>query len=208
MNRTRVKFCGITRPEDAATAVSLGVDAIGLVFFDPSPRAVGLEQARAIVAEVPPLVATVGLFVDARRAEVLSVLAAVRIDVLQFHGNELPVDCEDFGRPYIKAIRMRDGVDVHEQAARYRHAGALLLDTWEDGRHGGTGQVFDWSRVPGDLGKPVILAGGLSPANVAEAVQQVRPYAVDVSGGIETAKGIKDPEKMRAFLSEVYRGTD
>ena len=208
MNRTRVKFCGITRPEDAAAAVNLGVDAIGMVFFDPSPRAVGLEQARAIVAEVPPLVSTVGLFVNAGREEVLAALAAVRIDVLQFHGDEPPGDCEGFGKPYIKAVRMREDVDLYQQTARYRNAGALLLDAWDEARYGGTGQAFDWSRIPPNLGKPVVLAGGLSPANVAEAVQKIRPYAVDVSGGIESAKGIKDPAKMRAFLSEVYRGID
>jgi phosphoribosylanthranilate isomerase len=169
---------------------------------------VGLEQAQAIVAEVPPLVGTVGLFVNAGRAEVLAVLAAVRIDILQFHGDEPPADCEGFGKPYIKAVRMREDIDLHEQTARYRNAGALLLDAWDETRYGGTGQAFDWSRIPLNMGKPVILAGGLSPANVAEAVQKVRPYAVDVSGGIESAKGIKDPGKMRAFLSEVYRGID
>ena len=184
---------------DAAAAAAAGADAIGLVFYGPSPRHVTLDAARAIVAALPPFVTCVGLFVDAAPEEIEAVLRDVALDVLQFHGRETPEECRRYGRPYLKAIAMAEGVDVCAAEARYASAQGLLLDTHQKGRPGGTGQVFDWGRIPGDLGKPVILAGGLSPANVAAAIDQVRPYAVDVSGGVESAPGIKDERRMREF---------
>ncbi len=184
---------------DAAAAAAAGADAIGLVFYGPSPRHVTPDAARAIVAALPPFVTCVGLFVDAAPEEIEAVLRDVALDVLQFHGRETPEECQRYGRPYLKAIAMTEGVDVRAAEARYASAQGLLLDTHQKGRPGGTGQVFDWGRIPGDLGKPVILAGGLSPANVAAAIDQVRPYAVDVSGGVESAPGIKDERRMREF---------
>ncbi|MFO1435096.1 MAG: phosphoribosylanthranilate isomerase [Gammaproteobacteria bacterium] len=204
--RIRVKFCGITREEDALTAVALGADAIGMVFYAGSPRAVGVGTAREIVHRLPPFISTVALFVNPLAGEVQTVLEAVRPGLLQFHGDETAADCERYGMPYIKAIRMRPDVDIHEQAGRFSSAAALLLDSFHEGNYGGTGQVFDWSRVPADLQRPFILAGGLTPDNVAAAIAATRPYAVDVSGGVEATKGIKDPAKMQAFLREVHRG--
>jgi phosphoribosylanthranilate isomerase len=201
--RTRVKICGITRPEDGIEAARLGADAIGLVFYAPSPRAVGVAQAQAVCAALPPFVSVVGLFVDAPAAEVLEVLQAVPLDVLQFHGEEAPAYCAAFGRPYLKALRMRDGLDVAAEARRYADAQGLLLDTYVPGAAGGTGQSFDWQRVPQNLEKPIILAGGLTPDNVAEAITIARPYGVDVSGGVEQAKGIKSVAKMAAFMRGV-----
>lgn len=201
--RTRVKICGITRPADGIEAARLGADAIGLVFYAPSPRAVSVAQARAVCAALPPFVSVVGLFVDAPAAEVLAVLQAVPLDVLQFHGDEAPAYCAAFGRPYLKALRMRDGLDVAAEAQRYASAQGLLLDTYVPGEAGGTGQAFDWRRVPQDLNKPIILAGGLTPDNVAEAIRISRPYGVDVSGGVEQVKGIKSAAKMAAFMRGV-----
>lgn len=201
--RTRVKICGITRPADGIEAARLGADAIGLVFYAPSPRAVSVAQARALCAALPPFVSVVGLFVDAPAAEVLAVLQAVPLDVLQFHGDEAPAYCAAFGRPYLKALRMRDGLDVAAEAQRYASAQGLLLDTYVPGEAGGTGQAFDWRRVPQDLNKPIILAGGLTPDNVVEAIRISRPYGVDVSGGVEQAKGIKSAAKMAAFMRGV-----
>lgn len=203
--RTRVKICGITRPEDGREAVRVGADAIGLVFYPPSPRAIDVVTARAIVASLPPLVTVVALFVDPAVTDVETVLANVAVDLLQFHGDESPEFCARYGKPYIKAIRMRDGVDIVAEAQRYASARGLLLDTYKAGVAGGTGEHFDWTRVPRDLNMPIILAGGLTPANVAAAIRQARPYAVDVSGGVESAKGIKDPAKMAAFMGEVKR---
>jgi phosphoribosylanthranilate isomerase len=201
--RTRIKICGITRPEDAQRAALLGADAIGLVFYPPSPRAVTPDLARAIVADLPPFVCVVGLFVDMPVKDIQGILAEVCIDLLQFHGDELPEDCRRLGKPYIKAIRMRLGVDLAEYARRYEDCLGLLLDAYDEGSAGGTGQTFDWSRVSGGLKKPIILAGGLTPDNVASAIEQVRPYAVDVSSGVEAAKGIKDAAKMAAFIERV-----
>lgn len=201
--RTRVKICGITRPEDGIEAARLGADAIGLVFYGPSPRHVSVAQAQAVWAALPPFVSVVGLFVDAPAAEVREVLQAVPLDVLQFHGEEVPAYCATFGRPWLKALRMREGLDVTAEARRYAAAQGLLLDTYVPGEAGGTGQAFDWKRVPQNLNKPVILAGGLTPENVAEAIAIARPYAVDVSGGVEQAKGIKSAAKMAAFMREV-----
>lgn len=202
--RTRVKICGLTRPEDARAAVALGADAIGLVFYPPSPRNVEIEQARAIVAALPPFVTVVGLFVDETEARVRDVLAQVRIDLIQFHGDEAPRYCGSFVKPFIKAIRMRPGTDLTQVAADYGQASALLLDADDPRAKGGTGARFDWSMIAPDCPLPVILAGGLKAENVGEALRQVGPYALDVSSGVEAAKGVKDVEKMAAFLKEVY----
>lgn len=199
----RSKICGITRIEDALSAVEAGADALGLVFYAKSPRAVTVQQARSIIAALPPFVTTVGLFVDATRCELGEILDAVPLDLLQFHGDESPADCEGYHRPYIKALRVKPGDDIAAQVARFKNASGVLLDSYVRGVPGGTGEAFDWSLVPDDLAKPVILAGGLSAANVAQAIARVRPYAVDVSGGVEIAKGIKDAEKIRAFMRAV-----
>jgi phosphoribosylanthranilate isomerase len=204
--RTRVKICGITNRQDARDAADLGADAIGLVFYPASPRAVTVSQAREVVAGLPPFVSVVGLFVNAERAQIAEALAGCRIDLLQFHGQECPDYCAGHGRPYLKAVRMREGVDLAAERARYATASALLLDTYQPGVPGGTGAAFDWARVPAALAGEVILAGGLTPDNVAAAVRQVRPYAVDVSGGVERAKGRKDRDKMAAFMRGVALG--
>jgi phosphoribosylanthranilate isomerase len=201
----RSKICGITRIEDALLAVAAGADALGFVFYSKSPRAVSIEQARGIIAALPPFVTTVGLFVDADRSELTALLEGLPLDLLQFHGDETPADCTGYGRPYIKALRVKPGDDIAQLAAPYEDASGILLDTFVSGIPGGTGAAFDWSLVPHNLSKPVILAGGLTPQNVLAAIEQVRPYAVDVSGGVEASKGIKDAGKVEAFLREVRR---
>lgn len=201
--RTRVKICGITRVEDALACASAGADAIGLVFYSHSPRAIKPERAMEIIDQLPAFVSTVGLFVDAHIDEVTEVLATVKLDYLQFHGNEDVEYCEQFGRPYIKAIRMAEDIDVVQLAEEYSSARALLLDAYVVDVPGGTGQTFDWQRVPANCRKSIILAGGLSPGNVATAIRTVRPYAVDVSGGVESSKGIKDAAKVEEFIQEV-----
>lgn len=206
MSAVRSKICGITRVEDALAAAAAGADAIGLVFYAKSPRAVSVEQARQIIAALPPFVTTVGLFVDVERDELRQILAQVPLDLLQFHGDESAEQCEGHGRPYIKALRVKAGDDVAAQVARYPGAAGVLLDTFVEGVPGGTGLAFDWSLVPSGLSKPVILAGGLTPENVAAAIARVRPYAVDVSGGVESAKGIKDADKVRAFIRAAQGG--
>lgn len=197
--QTRVKICGITRTEDALAAARAGADAIGLVFAE-SPRQISPEQGRLIVSSLPPFIKVVGLFVDAPPDRVRDVLRAVPLDLLQFHGQEAPEACRGYGRPYIKAISMKDGMDVVTEARRYADAAGVLLDAYHPEKVGGSGQTFDWSRVPPETGKPVILAGGLTPENVAAAVSTVRPYAVDVSSGVEISKGIKDAAKIAAFI--------
>lgn len=204
-HRTRIKMCGITRPEDAIHAVAAGADAIGLVFYPPSPRAISAEQAAEIAAVVPAFVTVTALFVNASSEEVQSVLDRARIDLLQFHGDENDDFCRQFKRPYIKAIRVRQASDLVASCLCFPSALALLLDSYKPGVPGGTGETFDWSLIPAQLTKPIILAGGLETDNVAHAIQQVKPYALDVSGGIEAAKGIKDPVKIAAFMNEVYR---
>jgi phosphoribosylanthranilate isomerase len=205
LSAVRSKICGITRIEDALAAVEAGADAIGLVFYAKSPRAVSVQQARAIIAALPPFVTTVGLFVDASRCELGEILDAVPLDLLQFHGDETPAACDGFHRPYIKALRVKPGDDIAAQVALYKNASGVLLDTYVPGIPGGTGEAFDWSLVPAQLSKPVILAGGLTAENVSQAITQVRPYAVDVSGGVESAKGIKDAAKINAFMQAVRR---
>jgi phosphoribosylanthranilate isomerase len=201
--RTRVKICGITRVEDARVAAECGADAIGLVFYPHSPRRVMPEQAALIAESLPAFVSCVALFVDPTPEAVREVLGAVPVDCLQFHGAESASFCEQFERPYIKALRVGAGSDIAQQLSAFPRARGILLDAYVKDVPGGTGQRFDWSLVPVNCPKPVILAGGLDPNNVAEAIRQTRPYAVDVSGGVEQGKGIKDPVKIRQFIAEV-----
>lgn len=203
MFRTRVKICGITRPEDALVAVDLGVDALGLVFYAPSPRNVTIATAADVARQIPAFVSVVGLFVNAEPSFVEEVIANVGLSLLQFHGDETPEDCERFGLPYIKAIRVKADTNLVQYARDFTSAKALLLDTYTEGVAGGTGQLFDWNLIPSALPKPVILAGGLLANNVAQAIRQVKPYAVDVSGGVEATKGIKDAQKIAAFMQQV-----
>lgn len=203
MSNVRSKICGITRIEDALAAVEAGADALGFVFYAKSPRAVDVRQARAIIDALPPFVTTVGLFVNASRCELNEILEVVSLDLLQFHGDEAPADCEGYHRPWIKALRVRPGDDLEAACQHYAGARGILLDAYVPGVPGGTGEAFDWSLIPQRLSKPIILAGGLSADNVAEAIRQVRPYAVDVSGGVEQAKGIKDAAKIDAFMQAV-----
>ncbi len=202
-NRTRVKICGITSVKDAISAVNAGADAIGLVFYATSPRFISIEQAQQIVAAIPPFVTVVALFVNALPTEIKTVLAQVRIDIVQFHGDETPSDCEQIKLPYYKAIRVKADTNLLQYEVEFSSAKALLLDTYSDAAFGGTGQVFDWGLIPRNLTKPVILAGGLTAENVALGIKQVRPYAVDVSGGVEQSKGVKDVAKIAAFMHAV-----
>lgn len=206
--RTRVKICGFTRREDAVIAAGLGVDAIGLVFYPPSPRNVTIEQAVAITQALPAFVSVVGLFVDAEPSFVKDVLSRVSIDCLQFHGDEPPEACLLYGKPYIKAIRMKANTNLTELADQYADASGLLLDAYHPGIQGGTGSGFDWELIKNQGKLPIILAGGLSPDNVTLAVQQVRPYALDVSSGVEAEKGIKDAAKMAEFIKKTNQATE
>lgn len=200
---TRIKICGITRLDDALEAARLGADAIGLIFFAGSARHVDAQRAGDIVSALPPFVTSVGLFVDPSRAEVLSVLKRVPLDLLQFHGGEPAEFCASFGRPYIKAIAAAPGVDLLQSAATYPAARGVLVDAFVPGAHGGTGVTADWSAIPRQMPLPVVLAGGLHPGNVAEAIRAVRPWAVDVSSGVESTKGVKDHDKLAAFVRGV-----
>ncbi len=200
---TAVKICGITRPEDALAAARAGADAIGLVFHAASPRYVTSARAAEIVRGLPSEVTTVGLFVNETAEQVRAVLAVAPVELLQFHGEESPEFCRQFGQPYVKAVRMGPGVDLVQYARNYHDAKALLLDALVEGVHGGSGVTFDWSLIPRDLSLPIILSGGLTPENVTEAVRRVRPLAVDVSSGVESAKGIKDASKIAAFIRGV-----
>ena len=204
IHRTRVKICGITRPEDGAIAAELGADAIGLVFYPPSPRFVDSETAQRIIAALPPLVTVVGLFMNPEPATVQDILTNIPLHLLQFHGDEGPDECAAFRVPYLKAVPMGAGAEVQDYEQRFTSAAGLLLDSHGGQKMGGTGQSFDWTRIPAQQKKPFILAGGLHPGNIAEAIRQVRPYAVDVSSGVESTKGVKDAELMRAFLKGVY----
>lgn len=202
--RTRVKICGITRVEDALSAVERGADAIGLVFYDRSPRNVSISQAIEIASNIPAFVSVVGLFVNAQQGFVDEAIRQVKLDLLQFHGDETPEQCAQFERPFIKAVRVKSDTNLVQYAQEFSAARGLLLDTYTEGVAGGTGHVFDWNLIPKQLAKPVILAGGLNADNVAKAILQVRPYAVDVSGGVEISKGIKDADKIAAFMQQVY----
>jgi phosphoribosylanthranilate isomerase len=200
--RTRIKVCGITRSADAQSAARAGADAIGLVFYPPSPRCLSLDWARQLASEVPPFVSTVALFVNPSAAEVYEVLQRVRPSMLQFHGGETPVFCAQFGVPWIKACRVRPDVDLLEYLRPFSGAAGWLLDSHVE-EYGGVGERFDWSLVPAERSHPIILSGGLTRENVRDAVRRVRPWAVDVSSGVESAKGIKDAAKIAAFIAEV-----
>lgn len=204
--RTRVKICGFTRVEDAVSAARLGVDAIGLVFYPPSPRHVGIDQAIEIVRALPAFVSVVALFVDERESRIREVLERVPIDCLQFHGDEPAEVCRIYRKPYMKALSMKQGIDISGLAMQYHDAAGLLLDAYHPGAKGGTGSRFDWELIPDHCALPIILAGGLDADNARQAVQTVRPYALDVSSGVEAEKGIKDALKMAAFIREVNEG--
>ncbi|WP_110710014.1 phosphoribosylanthranilate isomerase [Salinicola sp. CR57] len=201
----RIKICGLTRAEDIRVAIACGADALGFVMWAGSARAIDADRLAMLSATVSPFVTRVGLFVDPGVADVEACLPY--LDLLQFHGDEPADFCARFDKPWIKAIRMRDEIDLGAAAETYSGAGALLLDAFRPGVPGGTGETFDWQRIPDSLAKPVILAGGLTPDNVAAAIMQVRPYAVDVSGGVESGKGIKDPLRIRAFCAQVQATT-
>ncbi len=205
MARTRIKICGITRRQDAAAAVNAGADAVGLVFYADSPRAVTPEQAQAIVADVPAMVTTVGLFVDADPGWVAEVSDGLSLGLLQFHGSETPGYCEGFQRPWMKALRVAAAMNVADEIDRYSGGSAILLDTYKKGVPGGTGERFDWGQVPSAPRLPLVLAGGLDAGNVQEAIAETGPYAVDVSGGVEAAPGIKSVDRIEAFVSAVRR---
>jgi phosphoribosylanthranilate isomerase len=203
--RTRIKICGLREVEHARIAAQAGADAIGLVFYPPSPRFVTPAQAASVAASLPPFVTSVGLFVDASADEVRAILGQVPLDLLQFHGEETPEFCASFGRPFVRAVRMGPGTDLVEYAQRFSRARALLLDAFQPGQPGGTGQVFDWAAIPRDLPIPLILSGGLTPSNVGRAVREIRPWAVDVSSGVEAGRGVKDPRKIIEFIRSVRR---
>jgi phosphoribosylanthranilate isomerase len=200
--KPRIKICGLTRLGDVRAAVDAGADAIGLVFYAKSPRHVDLAQAAALARAVPPFVTIVGLFVNEDPAQVRRTLAAVPIHLLQFHGDEDEAYCRQFDRPFVKAARVAPGMDLLQYAGAFPSAQAILLDAFVDG-FGGGGKVFDWSLVPKGLATPIILSGGLDADNVADAIARVRPAAVDVSSGVEVSKGIKNAEKIRAFVAAV-----
>jgi len=202
--RTRAKICGITSVKDALVAVKYGVDAIGLVFYAPSPRHVTITQAATIAKALPPFVSVVALFVNATKDEINKIITKVDIDVLQFHGDESEAECAKYGLPYLKAIRVKQDTNLIQCSKIYSTAKALLLDTYCEHAVGGTGQVFDWSLIPKNLPIPIILAGGLTAVNVNDAVEQTQPYAVDVSGGVEISKGIKDSVKIAAFMAAIH----
>lgn len=208
MMKVRTKICGLTRPQDIQSAVHAGVDAIGLVFYPPSPRAVNIEQAIDLVKYIPPYVQVVGLFVNATLEEISEICRQVPIDILQFHGDESPEQCQNIaqkiGRRWYKAIQVKDDMDILQTIQPYQQYGAsaILLDAYHPDLKGGTGHSFDWTTFPkADI--PLILAGGLNPENVADAIALTQPYAVDVSGGVEQAKGVKDTGKMQRFISNV-----
>lgn len=201
----RIKICGITRIEDALAAADAGADAIGLVFHAASPRAVSAEQATTIVRALPPFITTVGLFVDASEQQISEVLSQVPLDLLQFHGDEPDAFCQRFGRPYLKALRVRSGDDLDALAANWPGASGILLDSYKPGVPGGTGETFDWSLIPAQRDWSLVLAGGLNAANVRQAIDLTSPWAVDISGGVEASKGIKDASKINAFIQEVKR---
>ncbi|NOQ76420.1 MAG: phosphoribosylanthranilate isomerase [Methylococcaceae bacterium] len=204
--RTRIKICGFTQVKNAVEAAHLGVDAIGLVFYPPSPRNVSIEQAVNIVNALPAFVTVVALFVDAQEAQIRDILSKVSIDCLQFHGDETVEACRLYKKPYMKAVRMKPGLDVMALAEEYNDASALLLDAYHPGIKGGSGSQFDWELIPAQCPLPVVLAGGLQVDNARQAVETVRPYALDVSSGVESSKGIKDVAKMAAFIQAIKEG--
>lgn len=203
--RTRIKICGLKEPAHARLAAGEGADAIGLVFHPQSPRYVELDRAAEVAAAVPAFITVTGLFVNAPEAAIREALARVPLDLLQFHGDETPEECGRYGRPFLRAVRMEEGVDLIEYAHRFSRAKALLLDAYVPGTPGGTGRTFDWNRIPRDLPLPIVLSGGLEAGNVGLAMKQARPWAVDVSSGVERERGVKDPAKITAFIRSVQR---
>ncbi|OIQ69103.1 N-(5'-phosphoribosyl)anthranilate isomerase [mine drainage metagenome] len=201
-HRTRIKICGITRLEDALAAAWAGADAIGLVFYPPSPRCVDIQQAREIARSLPPFISVVTLFVNASPDEVARVIDQVRPALVQFHGDETPQDCDRFGHPYLRAARMRDGLDLLDFAHQFSTSQALVLDAFVP-EYGGGGEVFDWSRIPANVAHPLVLSGGLHAANVTQAIKRVRPWGVDVSSGVEASKGIKSAQRIAEFIAAV-----
>jgi phosphoribosylanthranilate isomerase len=201
--RSRVKICGITSVRDGLAAARQGADAIGLIRYQPSPRAVTLEQAREIAASLPPFITRVAVFVDPSEDSVSATIQACRPDLLQFHGEERPEFCRSFGVPYLKAVRVRADIDLLEYLSPFHDAAGWLLDAYRADLYGGTGEAFDWRMVPSELSRPIVLSGGLAPTNVVEAIRRVRPWAVDVSSGVESAKGIKDERLIAAFIAGV-----
>jgi len=202
----RIKICGITQPDHGCHAARAGCDAIGLMFYDKSPRAISINVAQEIIAVLPPFITTVAVFVDPTAQLVNDVIDRCQVDLLQFHGDETPVFCESFTRPYIKAIQLQPGMDIKAKTEQYTKARGFLLDAYHPQLKGGTGERLDWTQLPRDLSKPIILAGGLTPDNVPKAIQLAKPFAVDVSGGVELRPGIKDPAKISQFINEVRRG--
>jgi len=203
MTRTRIKICGIKEPAHARLAAEAGADAIGLNFYPPSPRFIWPAEAAAVAEALPPYVTAVGLFVDADENLIRETLDAVPLGLLQFHGDEPPGFCEQFDLPYVRAVRMEQGTDLVEYAHRFKRARALLVDAHVPGQPGGTGRSFDWSLIPRELPIPIILSGGLDAANVARAVREVKPWAVDVSSGVESSRGVKDPARIVEFIRSV-----
>jgi len=203
--RTRIKICGLKDPAHAKVAAQAGADAIGLVFYPPSPRYVSAEEAAKVAAALPPFVQAVGLFVNEKESAIREILRRVPLDLLQFQGDEPPEFCAAFGKPFVRAVRMEEGVDLVEYAHRFSSARALLLDAHVAGEKGGTGATFDWARVPRDAPLPLILSGGLTAQNVGRAVREVRPWAVDVSSGVEASRGVKDPALIVEFIRSVQR---
>ncbi|WP_286219806.1 phosphoribosylanthranilate isomerase [Marinobacter apostichopi] len=202
---TRIKICGLTRTEDVESAVASGADALGFVFYESSPRAVSIADAQRLIRSVPAFVSIVGLFVNPTEQEVREALSHLPLDLLQFHGDESPEFCSQFQRRWIKAIRVQNREQVIQAFARYHEAAGLLVDAWDPDHYGGTGKSFNWDLIPSERPLPLILAGGLSSDNVFRAVEQVQPWAVDVSGGVERSKGIKDFQKISDFIKEVHR---
>ncbi|MBS0358361.1 MAG: phosphoribosylanthranilate isomerase [Proteobacteria bacterium] len=202
---TQIKICGMTREDDALSAAYLGVNAIGLIFYDKSPRNVDVQDAKVIAKRMPPFVDVIGVFVNPTKEYVQEILSQVDLTGLQFHGEEPREFCESFKLPYIKTLRMKENTDIHAYIKEYSSMSALLLDTYQEDQYGGTGKTFSWDLIPKDLEKRLILAGGLTVSNVKEAIQKVKPYAVDVLSGVESSKGIKDQMKMKFFVDEVLR---
>ncbi|BBB29428.1 phosphoribosylanthranilate isomerase [Neptunomonas japonica] len=204
----RVKICGITRAEDALTAIAAGAHSLGFVFYKPSPRYVEPSIAADIISVLPPFITTTALFVDESPDVVKEIVALTKVDLLQFHGKESPEYCVQFERPYIKALRMKPGLDLVQQASSYSSSRAVLLDAYKAGVPGGTGESFEWNRIPQSMRSSIILAGGLCAENVAQAIEQVKPFAVDVSGGVEESAGLKDANKINCFFKEVARANN
>jgi phosphoribosylanthranilate isomerase len=200
---TRVKICGLRDPAHARVAADAGADAIGLVFYGPSPRCVTIEEAARVTAALPAFVTSVALFVNEKPEEIRRVIAGATIDLLQFHGDDPPAFCAQFGKPFVRAVRMEKGVDLLEYARRFSAARALLLDAHVPGTPGGTGTTFDWAAIPRDVPMPLILSGGLEASNVSAAIREARPWAVDVSSGVEASRGVKDPAKIVDFIRKV-----